>query len=111
MGTDLYHRIITFEYRDADRKELMEKVWRGTPWVVNVKTDSIGSDQYRSIMQWCRDHIGAEAWPIHGRPGEWQSGSATVFGETFMGFATEARLSEFRAAFGDLIIHRKEQPA
>lgn len=112
-GTDLYRSILAYDYGDKERGDLMEKVWSVTPWVVNVRTGSMtdmGSAYYR-IKQWCAGSMGAEAWPIHGRPGSWQYGSATVFGETYIGFATEAMLDRFRSAFGDLIIEEMERAA
>lgn len=98
-GTDLYQRTLAFDYADKERADLMRKVWSVTPFMVDCLTGGPNDDSFRRIMQWCRDNIGAEAWPIHGREGEWQSGSATVFGWTWMGFRTEEQLDRFRVAF------------
>ncbi len=103
VGTDLYQRTIDYDYSDQESKSLMAKVWGVTPWMINVHTGSPGEDSYRAIVHWCREEIGPEAWPIHERPGEWQTGSATLFGETFIGFRTEEQMDRFCAKFGDAI--------
>lgn len=95
VGTDLYRRMLAFDYSDAERAELMAKVWKGTPWMLDVY---IGDDERdRTIKEWCRDEFGPEALPIHGRPGDWQTGHATVFGWGWMGFATEELMQRFLA--------------
>lgn len=104
MTSELYFRIIGMDYGDPERGEMMKKVWDVTPFVVNVRTGSPDDDQYRKIVSWCREHLGPDAWPIHGRDGNWQTGGATVFGETFMGFATAEYLERFSKVFGHLII-------
>jgi hypothetical protein len=38
MATDLYHRTMDFDYGDGERCELMQRVWRGTPWMVDTYT-------------------------------------------------------------------------
>ena len=106
LGTPLYDRLITYDYGDDERRDLMEKVWSVTPYVVNVMTGNINGDDWRAMMQWCREAFGAEAWPIHGREGKWQTGGATIFGETHIGFATSEDLATFQAKFGDKIIER-----
>ena len=77
----------------------MEKVWSVTPWMLDVYTGNIDSERYRTIVMWCRDTFGDEAWPIHGRPGEWQTGTATVFGWTWIGFDSEAKMQRFVEAW------------
>lgn len=104
MATALYERIIGYDYGDQERNDLMRKVWQGTPYVVNVTTGSINSDEWQEIMQFCRDEFGTEAWPIHGRAGRWQSGSATVFGETFIGFDTSKAMATFIRRFPDRVL-------
>ncbi len=104
MSTALYQRIVDFDYGDRERSYLVERVWKDTPFVVNVRTGEINSESEREIMQFCRKRFGPEAWPIHGRPGRWYRGSATVYGETFMGFDTAGTLAVFLGRFGDLII-------
>jgi hypothetical protein len=104
MSTLLHRRILAFDYGDQERTDLMAKVWAVTPFVVNVRTGNINSEAERNVMEWCRDNLGNEAWPIHGRPGRWQRGSATVHGETFMGFDSAEALALFNARFGELIL-------
>ena len=95
MGSPLFHRIVSFDYGDDERSALMLKVWSGTPWAVETWTGGIDNDQSREIMDWCRERWGDGALPIHGRPGRWYRGSATVHGWTFFGFETEAMMREF----------------
>lgn len=89
-GTDLYERQI----KQSDN-DLMKKVWDGTPWMVDAHTGSIESDQYRETMQRCREQFGPEAWPIHGKPGDWQCGCVTIHGWTWMGFKTKEMMELF----------------
>jgi hypothetical protein len=96
-GTDLYRRALSFNYDDPKRGALMEKVWCGTPWMVDAYTGAPDTDRRHELMQWCRDQFGPEAWPIHGHPGQWHSGGATVNGWTWMGFATEEQMRRFVA--------------
>lgn len=100
-GTELYHSAISYDYGDPKRNELMEKVWRGTPWIVDCFTGGWHADRDREagIREWCTSRWGREAWPIHGHPGSWHRGSATVYGWTWMGFETEAMMLEFMAAW------------
>lgn len=91
MSSELYKKQI-----ENCNNELMHKVWDGTPWMVNAYTGSSSHDErYRQIMEWCRDKFGQKAWPIHGKPGKWHSGGATVRGWTWMGFATKEMMEEF----------------
>lgn len=104
MSTALHKRILAFDYGDQERTDLMIKVWAVTPFVVNVRTGSVNSETEREITEWCREKFGPDAWPIHGKPGKWQRGSATVHGETFMGFDTAETLAVFMGRFGHLVI-------
>lgn len=96
-GTELFERMLAFNYEDTERAELMRKVWSVTPFMVDCETGSPGDASYQRIMKWCRRNFGPEAWPIHGRDGEWQSGTATVFGWTWIGFKTQDQLDQFLA--------------
>lgn len=101
MSTDLYDRTMAFDYGDGERNELMHKVWDGFPWMVNAYTGGYSQERDREhdILTWCRGHIGEQASPIHGKPGKWYRGSATVHGWTFMGFATKPDMERFMAAW------------
>lgn len=96
-GTDLYRSALAFNDDDPERKALMAQVWRGTPWMVDAYTGSHDTDRRHDLMEWCREQFGREAWPIHGHQGQWHSGSATVDGWTWMGFATEDQMRRFMA--------------
>lgn len=98
-GTALFERTLSFDYGDTERGDLMSKVWAPTPWMADVYSGRVNSDTYRAMMEWCRANMGDECSPIHGRPGDWQSGAATVFGWTWFGFAREEQLGRFLAAF------------
>lgn len=99
VGTDLFKRIM--QYADADdradgRGNLMRKVWENFPWIVDAYTGRIANHgRYADIMGWCREQFGQEAFPIHGKPGLWHSGSATIDGYTWMGFSTEEMMEQF----------------
>jgi len=95
-GSELYQRVITYFDKDEERDELSREVWSGTPWMVDAYTGKIENfGRYREIMDWCREQFGPEAWPIHGKPGSWHCGGATVMGWTWMGFATEDMMNQF----------------
>jgi len=89
-GSDLYQRQIA-----GCEDELMHKVWDGTPWMVDAFTGSTSTDRYLEMVEWCREQFGPEAWPIHGKPGNWHTGGATVFRWTWMGFRDEEMMRLF----------------
>lgn len=96
-GTPLYQKTIHYDYGDADRSALMQEVWEHTPWMVNAYTGGTSDDRDIEMRQWCVDHFGPEACPIHGRDGQWQRGHATIFGWTWFGFAKKEQMEEFEA--------------
>lgn len=96
VGSPLYQRTMSFADEDSDRGLLMHKVWDGTPWMVDTYTGSISNaGRYMDIMDWCREKFGDEAWPIHGKVGNWHCGGVTVHGWTWLGFATQEMLASF----------------
>lgn len=98
-GSDLYHRIISFDYGDEKRRALMEKVWSITPWMVDAYTGRVSNERDIDIREWCRERIGDEAQPIHEMPGKWQRGGATIDGWTWFGFTNMADMDAFVAAW------------
>ena len=108
-GTDLYHRIVDFAYGDQERNDLMREVWSVTPWAVNVRPGNINGDEYRDIREWLYKNLGDQAWPIHGRDGDWQFGGATVFGET-VGFKTKDQLDRFESEFPHRLVDPRLSP-
>lgn len=100
-GTALYHDMLAHEY-DEERRQLMATVWDGTPWMVDAYTGGHTNhrDREYEIRDWCTDQFGPEALPLHGRPGKWQRGSATIHGYTWMGFATEEMMQRFIGRWG-----------
>lgn len=95
-GSEIYEWIVNQDTAD----DLTHKVWDGTPWIVDAFTGRIG-DEMRDckIIKWCRDNFGEEAWPIHGKPGDWHRGGATVMGWTWIGFKTEEMMHKFIEAW------------
>lgn len=100
-GTELYERTIAFDYGDVERSDLMKKVWSVTPWMVDCYTGNINSDTEREMREWLYSNVGDQAFPIHGRPGNWQFGSATIHGWTWVGFSSKELLEKFLEAFPD----------
>lgn len=101
-GTDLYHRSMAYyEAKEPDGGELQHKVWDATPWMVNAYTGSIADDRDMEIRDWCEQEFGQEAWPIHGKAGNWHRGGATVYGWTWFGFAASEMLERFNARWDD----------
>ena len=90
-GSALYCSVMESEYAD----ELMHQVWDATPWMVDAITGGINSDRWREVMEWCHEQFGPEAWPIHGKAGDWHTGGATISGRTWIGFATEQMMERF----------------
>lgn len=95
MSTDLHKRMLAFNYEDDERSELMWKVWRGNPWMVDAYTGNYDTGRKREMLHWCYETMGQEASPIHDRPGLWQQGHATIHGWTWFGFASESAMKYF----------------
>lgn len=93
MSTDLHKRMLEFNYGDPEVAELMRDVWAATPWMVDAFTGDYGRE--REILEWCYEQFGPQASQIHGKPGTWYRGSATVYGHTWFGFATAEQLARF----------------
>ena len=104
-GTDLYRSAIDSAMYgdDAERADLMRRVWEPTPWMADVWTGGFAQEfgREREIREWCTERFGPECFVIGGREGKWQRGSATINGWPWMGFATEAMMNEFLAVWGD----------
>lgn len=98
MPTALYDRMLAFNHEDEERAALMRMVWEGTPWMVDAYTGGYGENgRMRDMMRWCYDTFGDQASPIHGCPGTWQQGCATIYGWTWFGFASEVDMDRFMA--------------
>lgn len=89
-GSALHSRVIA-----PSLDPLMHKVWDGTPWMLDAYTDSVNTDRWYDVMQWCQSEFGQEAWPLHGIEGQWHVGGATIHGWTWIGFATEEMMTRF----------------
>ena len=99
MGSELYRREMALCEEQGDPVGLMQMVWGGTPWMAEAFTGPFGGCRLDAMRQWCRDHYGPEAWPIHGRPGNWHGGGTSIEGWTRFGFATGTMMMEFIEAW------------
>lgn len=100
IGNQFYADAMAYyEANVDDGGELEHKVWDGTPFMVDWFTGPVAHERDLLMRQWCRHHIGDEAWPIHGKRGRWHRGGATVYGWTWFGFETQAFLDAFMTAW------------
>lgn len=102
MSTRLYEEFILGG--TSDRGDLQRKVWAATPWIVDAYTgrESLGErERDYAIRQWLSDNLGPESWPFGKEPrdGRWFRGGATIDGWTWIGFASEADMQTFLAAW------------
>lgn len=95
----LYHLLL--EQCKPQHRELNEKVWKPTPWIINVYT-GLSEDNWPDMREWLINNIGAESEPIFGRTGNWHRGSATVDGWTWIGFSDEILMISFMNNFPSL---------
>jgi len=99
-GNDFYADVMAYyEAHEDDGGALQHKAWDGTPFMVDWYTGQTADDRDLSMQNWCRQKIGDEAWPLHGKPGRWHRGGVTVHGWTWFGFETQALLDAFTAAW------------
>jgi len=99
-GTELYQRQIASLKIENEQDALMYEIWSQFPWMIDVYTGSPGDSKYREIISWCKEQFGLDAWPIHGRPGDWYIGGATIHGWAWMGFRTKEMMEQFCKAWG-----------
>lgn len=95
--TELYKKMIEHEYQDQETRDLMQKVWQDTPFMVNIFTGPFENDRRREMEDWCRENFGQENLAIWGKKGNWQLGSVTIFGWNWAGFATQEQMEKFLA--------------
>lgn len=103
-GTELYRRVISYDYGDEERSGLMREVWAATPWMADAFTGSCDSDRCHEVREWLYETFGPQAFPFgpSPKPGRWQLGGVTIFGWNWIGFAVEADLTVFRDRWGDV---------
>ena len=101
MTTELYRSMIAYweDKGDQSQLDLQHRVWDGAPWMVSAFTGCIADDRDMEMRDWCRNMFGDEAWPIHGKPGSWKRGGATIDGWTWYGFETEEMMRRFQEAW------------
>lgn len=93
-GTALFHR--TMEWARADtRSASLVEAWEPTPWMIDAFEGRGGERRFRDVREWCFETFGDESWPGAVRPGTWFSGSASINGWAWFGFATEAMMNQF----------------
>lgn len=99
MSTRLYTEYVLAD--DSAHGEINRKCWEGNPWIVEAYTGRCGEDRDFAMRQWLHDTMGEQSWPfgqvaIYRR---WFCGGATIHGWTWFGFATEADMQAFLAAW------------
>lgn len=100
ITTEIYRKIIEHAQSvDEEALDLAHKVWDPTPWVINVKTGSFDENIYPPMREFCLKNFGEESWPIHNKPRNWYRGGVTLFGWTWMGFATKEMMEQFLIEF------------
>lgn len=106
MATDAYRDMMDCiaKWQDAKSLALAHEVWDPTPYVINVRTGSIGCEVENSIYKWCVSNLGKESSTIHGQSGRWHRAGAVVFGESTIGFANQEDMELFCTAFPDCVI-------
>ena len=110
MGTALYERMIERSKDDPDSGELMRQVWSPTPWIIEVRDFEPNSKEWFDFVRWALSELGDESMPLHGHAGVWRRGNATVFGETWYGFAAEHLMDKFMRRYPDRV-HPSPDPA
>lgn len=103
MATQLYHKIVSYEYHDKALTELMRKVWAGTPWVINVRDFDANSREWFDFIEWANVEIGPESCAWNNYQGCWAKASVIVNGLTDYGFSTEQKMRQFMARYPDRV--------
>ena len=103
MATQLYHKIVSYEYHDQALADLVRKAWVGTPWAINVRDFKPNSPEWFSFREWANVALGSEscAWNDYG--GDWYRAGAIVNGLTNYGFSTEEGMNAFMARYPDRV--------
>lgn len=99
--TELYKGMLAHDYHDPELSDLMEKVWKDTPFMINVFTGLSENDRCREMRDWCRAEFGQENFAIAGKKGDWQFGNVTLFGWNWAGFSTKEQMDQFLEKWAD----------
>jgi len=111
--TPQYHAIVGYWKDDPERLALERLVWDPTPWILDIRSPYPGSSSASlkggdvdrlTHINWLRENVGVESWPIHGKPGDWYFAGVTVDGQTWLGFRTEDMMRRFCEAFPQSVI-------
>lgn len=93
--------------QEHDHEELAHQVWDNTPYIIDVNTGSFSTDEehnrWHAMATWLRTNFGEEAWPIHGKQGNWCRGGAIVDGWRFIGFHTVEQAELFAKVFNQYV--------
>ena len=110
-GSPIYQRM--GEHLEGERLSQMLEFWKGTPWIADVFTGSSGEDRSMEMRHWLHENFGPQAWPFGKNPrgGRWLLGGATIFGWTWIGFASEADMNAFFVAYPPQKTHEEEPHA
>ena len=98
-GTKLYQHALNSADDNACSRQPMEKVWKGTPYMVDAFTSFTNSNRFKEIYRYCCEQFGDEASPIHNKSGNWHIDGTTVYGWTWIGFKTQEMLEQFMVAW------------
>lgn len=101
MATELYEKIVSYNYRDEETTKAVREAWRNTPWVINVRdfSHSPGSWEWFDFVEWANGALGAQSCLWNDHKGDWYRASGTVNGLTNYGFSTEAKMRAFMARY------------
>ena len=97
VGSDLYQSTASF-FESRGDAEWFVREWGGTPWMCWAYT--YHKDR-SAMLKWCRDRFGPSAWPSSGDAGKWRPCTGPIDGWMKFGFASEAMMLEFQAAWPD----------
>lgn len=101
MATALFDRKIAWSQENLTEEghRLTLKCWAERPWLVNVYSGGISDARERLIIEWLTEEFGPQAWPLHGKPGDWYQAGVTIQGWCDFGFATEQMMTQFQEAW------------
>lgn len=103
MGTQLYEKIVSFEYRDQALADLVRKAWAGTPWVINIRDFGVNSGEWFDFIDWANVELGPESCAWNDYTGDRYPAGAIVNGLTNYGFSTEEKMRQFMARYPDRV--------
>jgi len=104
MATELYEKIVSYDYRDAATTKAVREAWASTPWVINVRDFIPNSRGWFGFREWANVELGAESCVWNDYKGDWYRASGTVNGLTNYGFSSKGRMRRFMARYPDRVV-------